>query len=249
MSHALAQKLTRKLAELRESGALPYLRPDGKSQVTVRYDKDGIPLSVDAVVISTQHKESIKQAQIHHDMRTALIDVICREWLTDETVYHVNPTGNFVTGGPEGDSGVTGRKIIVDTYGGAGRHGGGAFSGKDPSKVDRSGAYMGRYVAKNVVAAGLADRCEIQIAYAIGVADPVSVRVETFGTAKVPEAAIARAIQDTFDLRPGSIIEALDLLQPKPYQELAANGHMGRLDMDVSWEKIDKIGALNSAVR
>ena len=242
----LAHKLTRRLAEVRKDGTLPWLRPDGKSQVTVEYNH-GKPVRVDTVVISTQHAPEISQ----EDIRTAILEhvikpVVPAEMLDADTIYHVNPTGRFVTGGPMGDSGVTGRKIIVDTYGGMGRHGGGAFSGKDPTKVDRSAAYAARWAAKNVVAAGLADRCEIQVAYAIGVAEPVSVYVETFNTGKLPDAEISKLVQEHFDLRPGAIIRDLDLRRPI-YRKIAAYGHFGRDDLDLTWERTDKAEALKKA--
>ncbi len=242
----LAHKLTRRLAEVRKNGTLPWLRPDGKSQVTVEYHY-GKPVRVDTVVVSTQHSETIEQA----DIRKAVIEhvikaVIPAEMLDDKTIIHVNPTGRFVTGGPMGDSGVTGRKIIVDTYGGMGRHGGGCFSGKDPTKVDRSAAYAARHAAKNVVAAGLADLCEIQVAYAIGVAHPVSVNVETFGTGKIPDEKIAQLVTEHFDLRPGAIIHDLDLRKPI-YRKIAAYGHFGRDDLDLTWERTDKAAALKKA--
>ena len=242
----LAHKLTRRLAEVRKDGTLPWLRPDGKSQVTVEYNH-GKPVRVDTVVISTQHAPEVSQ----EDIRAAIIEhvikpVVPAEMLDAETVYHVNPTGRFVTGGPMGDSGVTGRKIIVDTYGGMGRHGGGAFSGKDPTKVDRSAAYAARWAAKNVVAAGLADRCEIQVAYAIGVAEPVSVFVETFDTGKLPDAEISKLVLEHFDLRPGAIIRDLDLRRPI-YHKIAAYGHFGRDDLDLTWERTDKAEALKKA--
>jgi S-adenosylmethionine synthetase len=242
----LAQKLTRRLAEVRKDGTLAWLRPDGKSQVTVEY-RFGKPVRVNTVVISTQHapeisQEEIRQAVIEHVIKP----VIPAEMLDDQTIFHVNPTGRFVTGGPMGDSGVTGRKIIVDTYGGMGRHGGGAFSGKDPTKVDRSAAYAARWAAKNVVAAGLAERCEIQVAYAIGVAHPVSVNVETFGTGQIPDDQIAKLVQDHFDLRPGAIIRDLDLRKPI-FRKVAAYGHFGRDDLDLTWERTDKADALRKA--
>ena len=242
----LAHKLTRRLAEVRKDGTLPWLRPDGKSQVTVEYNH-GKPVRVDTVVISTQHAPEISQ----EDIRAAILEhvikpVVPAEMLDADTIYHVNPTGRFVTGGPMGDSGVTGRKIIVDTYGGMGRHGGGAFSGKDPTKVDRSAAYAARWAAKNVVAAGLADRCEIQVAYAIGVAEPVSVYVETFNTGKLPDAEISKLVQEHFDLRPGAIIRDLDLRRPI-YRKIAAYGHFGRDDLDLTWERTDKAEALKNA--
>mgnify|MGYP000910030628 FL=1 len=243
---ALAHRLARRLAEVRKSGELGYLRPDGKTQVTVRYE-DGKPVAVDTVVISTQHDPEVDLATIRKDMIEKVIKVIIpAELLTADTKYFVNPTGKFVIGGPQGDSGLTGRKIIVDTYGGMARHGGGAFSGKDPTKVDRSAAYAARYVAKNVVAAGLADRCEIQLAYAIGVARPVSIMVDTFGTNKVDEALIEKLVHENFDLRPASIISNLDLRRPI-YEQTAAYGHFGRTDADLPWEKTDKADALKKA--
>ncbi len=242
----LAQKLTRRLAEVRKNGTLPWLRPDGKSQVTVEYHY-GKPVRVHTVLISTQHAPEISQEDIRKAVIEHVIKPIIPEGMLDkDTIYHVNPTGRFVTGGPMGDSGITGRKIIVDTYGGMGRHGGGAFSGKDPTKVDRSGAYAARWAAKNVVAAGLADRCEIQVAYAIGVARPVSVNVETFDTGKIPDKRIAELVNETFDLRPGAIIRDLDLRQPI-YQKIAAYGHFGRDDLDLTWERTDKADALKKA--
>ena len=242
----LAHKLTRRLSEVRKDGTLAWLRPDGKSQVTVEYHF-GKPVRVDTVVISTQHAPEISQ----EDIRKAIIEhvikpVVPEEMLDKDTIIHVNPTGRFVTGGPMGDSGVTGRKIIVDTYGGMGRHGGGAFSGKDPTKVDRSAAYAARWAAKNIVAAGLADRCEIQVAYAIGVAEPVSVNVETFDTGKIPDADIAKLVSENFDLRPGAIIRDLDLRKPI-YRKIAAYGHFGRDDLDLTWERTDKADALKKA--
>jgi S-adenosylmethionine synthetase len=241
-----AHALTRRLAEVRRK-LHPWLRPDGKSQVTVQY-VDGHPVRIDTVVVSTQHAEEASNKKIHAAMMEDVIAKALPKRLLDrKTRYHINPTGRFVIGGPMGDSGVTGRKIIVDTYGGMGRHGGGAFSGKDPSKVDRSAAYMGRYIAKNVVAAGLADRCEVQVSYAIGVADPVSVMVDTFGTARVDEARIAQAVRRTFGLKPREIIEHLDLLRPI-YQRTAAYGHFGRPDKDFTWERLDQKEALRDAV-
>ena len=246
---SLAHKLTKKLSEVRKSGEVAYIRPDGKSQVTVAYDENGKPLYVDTVVISTQHSDDVDHATIEKDMiEKVILPVIPKELLTDNTKYYVNPTGRFVVGGPNGDSGHTGRKIIVDTYGGYARHGGGAFSGKDPTKVDRSAAYAGRYVAKNIVAAGLADKCEVQIAYAIGVAKPVSVSVETFGTAHIPESEIEALIGKHFDLRPAGIIKMLDLRRPI-YKQTAAYGHFGREDIDLPWEKLDKVDVLKSALK
>jgi len=240
---ALAHKLARRLSEVRKNGELPYLRPDGKTQVTVAYE-DGKPVSIDTIVISTQHSPDVTLAQIEKDILEKVIrPIVPAELLNDDTKYFINPTGNFVIGGPQGDCGLTGRKIIVDTYGGMARHGGGAFSGKDPTKVDRSAAYAARYVAKNVVAAGLADKCEIQLAYAIGVARPVSIMVETFGTAKVEESLIVELIQKNFDLRPAGIIKTLDLRRPI-YAQTAAYGHFGRTDVDLPWEHIDKAAAL-----
>ncbi len=243
---ALAHRLTRRLSEVRKNGTLPWLRPDGKSQVTVEY-RYGEPVRVDTVVISTQHDPEIAQAAIDAAIREHVIaPVIDAKMLDARTRYLINPTGRFVVGGPFGDSGLTGRKIIVDTYGGMARHGGGAFSGKDPTKVDRSGAYAARWVAKNVVAAGLARRCEVQLAYAIGVAKPVSVAVETFGTENVPTETIQQAILQTFDLRPAAIIRALDLQRPI-FQQTAAYGHFGRTDVDLPWERIDRVEALKEA--
>jgi S-adenosylmethionine synthetase len=244
---ALAHRLTRRLAQVRRDGTLPWLRPDGKSQVTVEY-RYGQVARVDAVVISTQHAPDVDQEQIAIDIKRHVIEsVIERHLLDEETKYFINPTGRFVVGGPFGDSGLTGRKIIVDTYGGMARHGGGAFSGKDPTKVDRSAAYAARWVAKNVVAAGFAKRCEVNLAYAIGVARPVSVAVETFGTETVPVEAIERAIMETFDLRPAGIIKALDLRRPI-FEQTAAYGHFGRTDLDVPWERIDHVDRLKAAV-
>ena len=243
-----AHKLVMKLSELRKSGALDYLRPDGKSQVTVEYE-DGKPVRIDTVVISTQHDSAVSQEQIRQDIIEKCIkEVIPAEYLDDKTIYYVNPTGRFVIGGPQGDCGLTGRKIIVDTYGGYSRHGGGAFSGKDPTKVDRSAAYAARYVAKNIVAAGLASKCEIQLAYAIGVAHPVSLLVDTFGTGKVPDGELAGAVKKVFDLRPSAIINELDLRRPI-YRQVAAYGHMGREDLDLPWEKTDKTNELKGVLK
>ena len=239
----LAHRLTERLSHVRKDGTMDYLRPDGKSQVTVRY-VDGIPKSVDAVVISTQHAEEVSQSQLHEDIKKNVIShVLPEKYLNDSTQYHINPTGIFVIGGPQGDCGLTGRKIIVDTYGGMGRHGGGAFSGKDPSKVDRSAAYAARHVAKNVVAAGLASRCEVQLAYAIGVAEPVSVSVETFGTNKIDESKIIELIRNNFELKPAGLIRALNLLRPI-YQKTAAYGHFGREIPEFTWEATDKANEL-----
>lgn len=236
---SLAHKLTKRLAEVRKNGLLPYIRPDGKSQVTVEYDNN-IPFRVDTVLVSTQHTEEVSLEQIKKDvMEHVILPVIPSNLLDDNTKYLINPTGRFVIGGPQGDSGLTGRKIIVDTYGGIAGHGGGAFSGKDPTKVDRSAAYAARYVAKNIVAAGLAKRCEVQLAYAIGVAHPVSIMVNTFGTGKVDDNLLAQIVGKVFDLRPAAIIRDLDLLRPI-YRQLAAYGHMGREDLGVPWEKTDK---------
>src|SRR6201995_475736 len=241
---SLAHKLTRQLSLVRKNGRLPYLRPDGKSQVTVEYDEHGKPARIDAVVISSQHAETISNDELHADILKHVIQAVLPSKLLDEhTKYHINPTGRFVIGGPMGDTGLTGRKIIVDTYGGMGRHGGGAFSGKDPTKVDRSAAYMARYIAKNVVAAGLADRCEVQLAYAIGVAEPVSVLVETFGTGKASDEKIADAIRANFQLNPKGIIESLKLRRPI-YKKTAAYGHFGRNDSDFTWEATDKAAKL-----
>ncbi len=240
LSISLAHKLTLKLSQVRKSGEISYIRPDGKSQVTVVYDENDRPVAVDTVVVSTQHSEDVTQEELRKDiMEKVILPVIPADLLTEDTKYYINPTGRFVVGGPQGDSGHTGRKLIVDTYGGAARHGGGAFSGKDPTKVDRSAAYAARYVAKNVVAAGLADRCELQLAYAIGVAEPVSVRVDTFGTAKVSESIIEELVAKHFDLRPAAIIEKLDLRRPI-YKQTASYGHFGRTDLDLPWEKTDK---------
>ncbi len=240
----LAHLLTHQLTKVRKNGTLPYLRPDGKSQVTVEYDKEGKPVRIDAVVISSQHSADISWEQIQKDIRTYVIDpILPAEMLDDDTKIYINPTGRFVIGGPNGDSGVTGRKIIVDTYGGWARHGGGAFSGKDPTKVDRSAAYAARYVAKNLVAAGLCDRAEIQLSYAIGVASPTSVRIDTFGTGKLPDEKLADIITENFDLRPAGIIQMLDLRRPI-YKATAAYGHFGRSDLDLPWEKTDKAETL-----
>ncbi len=244
---SLAHKLAKRLTEVRKNGTLDYLRPDGKSQVTVEYD-DGKPVRIDAVVISSQHSPDITQEQLHEDIRREVIEkVIPAELLDENTKYYINPTGRFVVGGPQGDSGLTGRKIIVDTYGGYARHGGGAFSGKDPSKVDRSAAYAARWVAKNVVAAGLATKCEVELAYAIGVAKPVSIMVDTFGTGTVADEKIVQAVEKIFDLTPAAIIRDLDLRKPI-YRQLAAYGHMGREDLGVKWENTDRVDALKAAV-
>ncbi|QQR54651.1 methionine adenosyltransferase [Candidatus Peregrinibacteria bacterium] len=240
---ALAHQLTARLAEVRKSGLLPYLRPDGKSQVTVEYGDDGKARRVHTVVLSTQHGPEVDQQQIKEDVLREVIRPVCGAYLDEKTMLHVNPTGRFIIGGPPGDSGLTGRKIIVDTYGGMGHHGGGCFSGKDPSKVDRSGAYMGRYIAKNLVAAGLAEKVEIQIAYAIGVKEPVSVYVNSFGTAKVSDAQLAEWVKEEFDLTPNGIIETLDLRRPI-YKKTAAYGHFGRELPEFSWEKTDRAAAL-----
>ena len=238
---ALAHKLSRRLTEVRKNGTLSYLRPDGKTQVTVEYDDNGKPVKLDAVVLSTQHDPDVTQEQIHADIKKYVFDEILPQEMVDEnTKFFINPTGRFVIGGPHGDSGLTGRKIIVDTYGGYARHGGGAFSGKDCTKVDRSAAYAARYAAKNVVAAGLADKCEVQISYAIGVAQPTSVMVDTFGTGKLSDERITEIVREKFDLRPAGIIKMLDLRRPI-YKQTAAYGHFGRLDLDLPWEKLDKV--------
>ncbi|MBR4345179.1 MAG: methionine adenosyltransferase [Lachnospiraceae bacterium] len=241
---AMAHKLTKKLAEVRKNGTLQYLRPDGKSQVTVEYGEDGKPERLEAIVVSTQHDPEVTQEKIHEDIRKYVIDaVIPSEMIDDNTKIFINPTGRFVIGGPSGDSGLTGRKIIVDTYGGAAPHGGGAFSGKDPTKVDRSACYAARYVAKNIVAAGLADRCQIQLSYAIGVAEPTSINVETFGTGKLSNTRLLEIIRENFDLRPVGIIKMLDLRRPI-YKQTASYGHFGRTDLDLPWEKTDKADIL-----
>ena len=241
---ALAHKMARKLSEVRKNGTLPYLRPDGKTQVTVEYDENGCPKRLDAVVLSTQHDESVSQEQIHEDIKKDVFDaVIPQEMVDGDTKFFINPTGRFVIGGPHGDSGLTGRKIIVDSYGGYARHGGGAFSGKDCTKVDRSAAYAARYVAKNMVAAGLADKCEIQLSYAIGVAHPTSIMVDTFGTGKLGNDKLVEIIRENFDLRPAGIIKMLDLRRPI-YKQTAAYGHFGRNDLDLPWEKLDRVDVL-----
>ena len=241
---ALAQKLARRLTEVRKDGTLPYLRPDGKTQVTVEYDEKGVPTRLDAVVLSTQHDPEVTQEQIREDIKKHVFDVIIPAGMVDEqTKFFINPTGRFVIGGPHGDSGVTGRKIIVDTYGGMARHGGGAFSGKDCTKVDRSAAYAARYVAKNIVAAGIAKKCEIQLSYAIGVAHPTSIMIDTFGTGKISEEKLVDIVRENFDLRPAGIIKMLDLRRPI-YKQTAAYGHFGRNDLDLPWEKVDKVDDL-----
>ena len=241
---SLAHKLALQLTKVRKDGTLPYLRPDGKTQVTVEYDENGKPSRLDAVVLSTQHDPDVTQEQIHADIKKYVFDVILpKDMVDDETKFFINPTGRFVIGGPHGDSGLTGRKIIVDTYGGYARHGGGAFSGKDCTKVDRSAAYAARYVAKNIVAAGLADKCEIQLSYAIGVARPTSIMVDTFGTGKLSDEKITEIVRENFDLRPAGIIKMLDLRRPI-YKQTAAYGHFGRNDLDLPWEKLDKAETL-----
>ena len=245
---SLAHKMAKRLTEVRKNGTLPYIRPDGKTQVTIEYDENNRPARVEAIVVSSQHAPEVSLEQIRADITEQVIRAtVPAELLDDKTKIYVNPTGRFVIGGPHGDSGLTGRKIIVDTYGGIGRHGGGAFSGKDPTKVDRSAAYAARYVAKNVVAAGFASRCEVQLAYAIGVAEPVSIMVDTFGTGKVDEAKLEAAIEKVFDLRPAAIIKDLELRRPI-YRKLAAYGHMGREDLGVRWEDTDKVDALRAAL-
>ena len=243
-SSALAQKLSKQLTKVRKDGTLSYLRPDGKTQVTVEYDENNKPVKLDAIVVSSQHAPEISQEQIHEDIKKYVIDAVVDPAMIDEnTKIFINPTGRFVIGGPHGDSGLTGRKIIVDTYGGYARHGGGAFSGKDCTKVDRSAAYAARYVAKNIVAAGLADKCEIQLSYAIGVAHPTSIHVETFGTGKVSDAKLVEIIRENFDLRPAGIIKMLDLRRPI-YKQTSSYGHFGRTDVDLPWEKLDKVDLL-----
>lgn len=244
---SLAHKLAAQLTKVRADGTLPYLRPDGKTQVTVEYAEDGTPVRIDAVVVSSQHAAYIETETLRHDIEKNVIrEIIPADMMDDKTKIFINPTGRFVTGGPQGDSGLTGRKIIVDTYGGYSRHGGGAFSGKDPTKVDRSAAYAARYMAKNIVAAGLADKCEVEIAYAIGVDEPVSVFVDSFGTGIIPDSEIAAAAKEVFDLRPASIIKELDLRRPI-YRQVAALGHVGRTDIDLPWEHTDKVNALKGA--
>ncbi len=243
----LAHRVARRLAEVRKDGTLPFLRPDGKSQVTVEYDADGRPLRVHTVLVSTQHDPEVDLTDLSAAVRQHVVEAaIPSELLDDDTRHLVNPTGRFVIGGPMGDSGLSGRKIIVDTYGGMGRHGGGSFSGKDPTKVDRSGAYMARYVAKQIVGAGLARRCELQLAYAIGVARPLAINVQTFGTGTIPDARLARVVEEVFDLRPGSIIRALDLRRPI-YRQTAAYGHFGRADLDLPWERLDRVDDVRTA--
>ncbi len=241
---ALAHKLARRLAEVRKTGLIPYLRPDGKTQVTVEYDEAGRPVALDCVVLSTQHDPDVAQEQIHEDIKKYVFDpILPAHMITENTKFFVNPTGRFVIGGPHGDSGLTGRKIIVDTYGGYARHGGGAFSGKDCTKVDRSAAYAARYVAKNLVAAGLADKCEIQLSYAIGVATPTSINIETYGTGKLPDSRLVEIVRENFDLRPAGIIKMLDLRRPI-YRQTAAYGHFGRTDLDLTWERLDRVDTL-----
>ena len=246
---SLAHKLALRLTEVRKNGTLNYLRPDGKTQVTIEYDEEGKPFRIDTVVLSTQHSEGVTQEKIHEDIKKYVFDVVLPEDMIDEnTKYFINPTGRFVIGGPNGDSGLTGRKIIVDTYGGYARHGGGAFSGKDPTKVDRSASYAARYVAKNIVAAGLADKCEIQLSYAIGVAKPTSIMVDTFGTGKLSDEKIVEIIRENFDLRPAGIIKMLDLRRPI-YKKTAAYGHFGRTDIDVPWEHTDMADKLSAYLK
>ncbi|MDN6231851.1 methionine adenosyltransferase [Staphylococcus simulans] len=244
-----SHQLAKRLSDVRKDGTLTYLRPDGKVQVTVEYDENDKPARIDTIVISTQHAEDASLDQIQRDIRTHVIDpIVPAELLDEETKFFINPTGRFVIGGPQGDAGLTGRKIIVDTYGGLARHGGGCFSGKDPTKVDRSAAYAARYVAKNIVAAGLADKCEVQLAYAIGVAEPVSISIDTFGTGKVSEGKLVEAVRANFDLRPAGIIKMLDLKRPI-YKQTAAYGHFGRTDVALPWERVDKVDALKEAVQ
>ncbi|MDQ7112229.1 methionine adenosyltransferase [Staphylococcus simulans] len=244
-----SHQLAKRLSDVRKDGTLTYLRPDGKVQVTVEYDENDKPVRIDTIVISTQHAEDASLDQIQRDIRTHVIDpIVPAELLDEETKFFINPTGRFVIGGPQGDAGLTGRKIIVDTYGGLARHGGGCFSGKDPTKVDRSAAYAARYVAKNIVAAGLADKCEVQLAYAIGVAEPVSISIDTFGTGKVSEGKLVEAVRANFDLRPAGIIKMLDLKRPI-YKQTAAYGHFGRTDVALPWERVDKVDALKEAVQ
>lgn len=246
---SLAHKLTRQLTKVRKDGTLTYLRPDGKSQVSVEYDENGKPFRLEAVVLSTQHDEKVTQEQIHEDIKKYVFDpVLPKEMIDENTKFFINPTGRFVIGGPNGDSGLTGRKIIVDTYGGYARHGGGAFSGKDCTKVDRSAAYAARYVAKNIVAAGLAEKCEIQLSYAIGVAQPTSVMVDTFGTGKLSDEKLVAIVRENFDLRPAGIIKMLDLRRPI-YRQTAAYGHFGRTDVEFSWEKTDKVEVLKGYLK
>ena len=236
---SLAHKLTKRLSEVRKAGGIPYLRPDGKSQVSIEYDQNGKPLRADTIVVSTQHDGGISHSRIRKDVIAKIIKPVCKDWIDKDTVYHVNPTGSFIRGGPYADAGLTGRKIIVDTYGGVGRHGGGAFSGKDPTKVDRSAAYAARYIAKNIVASGVADKCEIQFAYAIGVAEPVSINIDCFGTNKIPVNKMEDMIREFFPVKPAAIIELLDLRRPI-YKKTAAYGHFGREEPDFTWEKTDK---------
>jgi S-adenosylmethionine synthetase len=244
----LAHKLSKRLTDVRKDGTLKYLRPDGKTQVSVEYDENGKPSRLEAVVLSTQHDEDVTQDQIHEDIKKYVFDPVLPKELVDEnTKFFINPTGRFVIGGPHGDAGLTGRKIIVDTYGGMARHGGGAFSGKDCTKVDRSAAYAARYVAKNIVAAGLADRCEIQLSYAIGVAEPTSINVDTFGTGKISDSKLVDLVRSHFDLRPAGIIKMLDLRRPI-YRQTAAYGHFGRNDLDLPWEKLDKVDELKASI-
>ena len=240
---SLAHKLTKKLSEVRKKNEIPYLRPDGKSQVSIEYDEKGKPIRADTIVVSTQHDGGISHSRIQKDILAKVIKPVCKKWIDDDTIFHVNPTGAFVRGGPYADAGITGRKIIVDTYGGIGRHGGGAFSGKDPTKVDRSAAYACRYIAKNIVAAKLADKCEIQLAYAIGVAEPVSINIDCFGTNKIPVGKIEELVRDLFPLTPSAILQHLDLRRPLFYKT-ASYGHFGREEPDFKWEKTDKVDLL-----